>query len=55
MAAAIGVLLLLFTAKSAQGVPGLWPLIAIAGAVNLGICGFFFAIGCSLRSSKRLP
>lgn len=55
MSAAIGILLLLFTAKSAHGVPGLWPLIAIAGVVNLGICGFFFAIGCSLRSNKRLP
>jgi hypothetical protein len=55
MSAAIGILFLLFTAKSAHGVPGLWPLIAIAGAVNLGICGFFFGIGCSLRSNKRLP
>lgn len=55
MSAVIGILLLLFTAKSAKGVPGLWPLIAIAGVVNLGICGIFFGIGCSLRSNKRLP
>jgi hypothetical protein len=55
MAAAIGILLLLLTAKSANRVPGVWPLIAIAGVVNLGICGFFFGIGCSLRSNKRLP
>ena len=53
VSAAIGIMLLLLTAKSLQSEPGLWPVIAIAGVVNLGICGFFFAIGCALRSGKR--
>jgi hypothetical protein len=53
--AAIGILLLLSTAKSSQGVPEIWSIIAISGAANLAICGFFFFIGCSLRSYKRLP
>ena len=51
---AIGLMLLLFTAKSLQGNSDFWPIIAIAGVANLAICGFFFGIGCCLRSGKQL-
>ena len=54
VSAAIGLMLLLLTAKTVDYAPEIWPIIAISGVVNLGICGFFFAIGCGLRSSNRL-
>lgn len=54
VSAGIGLMLLLLTVKTIGYAPEIWPIIAISGVVNLGICGFFFAIGCGLRSSKPL-
>lgn len=54
VSAGIGLMLLLLTIKKVDYAPEIWPIIAISGVVNLGVCGFFFVIGCGLRSSKRL-
>ncbi|HEY1123667.1 MAG TPA: hypothetical protein VGE67_18770 [Haloferula sp.] len=53
VSAVIGLLLLFVSWHTLRDHPLLWTVIGIAVVLNLVACGFFFMIGCSLRSRKR--
>jgi len=53
VSAIIGFLLLFVSWQTLRGHSLLWTVIGIAVVLNLVACGFFYMIGCSMRSRKR--
>jgi len=53
VSASIGLLLLFVSWQTLRDHSLLWTIIGIAVVLNLLACGFFFMIGCTLRSRKR--